>query len=182
MKHRWVIRASAVALAFGAALAGMGFDLGNLARAATAPSAVGVAVNPVVLSGIALQGPMVASAVTLYLVNPTNAASLAAIRTVPTDGLGNFTIGIQAQRYPMRLVARGGSFRSEMDGSTIANQSAVFVAAACESDEPERHIDQSDDDLHRRAGTCHAQRRRDNVDRGALKRDRENRIVLRAVY
>jgi len=100
MKHRWAIRASAVALAFGAALAGMGFDLGNLARAATAPSAVGVAVNPVVLSGIALQGPMVASAVTLYLVNPTNGASFAAIRTVATDGLGNFAIGIQAQRYP----------------------------------------------------------------------------------
>jgi hypothetical protein len=70
---------------------------------------------------------MVASAVTLYLVNPTNGASLAAIRTVPTDGLGNFTIGIQAQRYPMRLVARGGSFRSEMDGSTIANQSSVSL-------------------------------------------------------
>src|ERR1700730_16386399 len=72
MERRWAKRASAVALAFGAALAGMGFDLGNAAWAATVPSVVAVAVHPVVLSGIALQGPMVASAVTLYLVNPTS--------------------------------------------------------------------------------------------------------------
>ena len=181
MERRWAKRASAVALAFGAALAGMGFDLGNAAWAATVPSVVAVAVHPVVLSGIALQGPMVASAVTLYLVNPTSGASLAALRTVPTDGLGNFAIGIQAQRYPMRLVARGGSFRSEMDGSTIVSPSAVSLLL-CESDEPEWNIDQSDDDLHRRAGTCQAQRRRDNVDGSAIQRDRENRIVLRTVY
>jgi hypothetical protein len=127
MERRWAKRASAVALAFGAALAGMGFDLGNAAWAATVPSVVAVAVHPVVLSGIAVQGPMVASAVTLYLVNPTNGASSAALRTVPTDGLGNLAIGIQAQRYPMRLVARGGSFRSEMDGSTIVSPSAVSL-------------------------------------------------------
>jgi hypothetical protein len=48
---------------------------------------------------------MVASAVTLYLVDPGSGASLAAIRTVPTDGSGNFVIVIQAQRYPVRLVA-----------------------------------------------------------------------------
>ena len=39
----------------------------------------------------------------------------------------HFAIGIQAQRYPMRLVARGGSFRSEMDGSTIVSPSAVSL-------------------------------------------------------
>jgi hypothetical protein len=70
---------------------------------------------------------MVEGAVTLYLVDPGSGASFAAMGTVPTDGPGNFTIVIQAQRYPMRLVARGGSFRSGMDGSTIANPSPVSL-------------------------------------------------------
>src|SRR5882762_8682163 len=58
MEHRWTIRTSAVALAFGAALAGMGFNLGNAARAATVPLPPVIG-NEVVLSGIAVQGPAV---------------------------------------------------------------------------------------------------------------------------
>jgi hypothetical protein len=71
------------------------------------------------LSGTAVQGPMVASKVTAYAVDPTSAADLRVLATTMTDASGNFTMEIPPRVWPLRLVATGGSFVSEEDGSTV---------------------------------------------------------------
>jgi hypothetical protein len=128
MAHRWAIRASAAALALGAALAGMGFVAGNAAWAAPAPSAVAVSpLHVVVLSGIAVQGPMAASTVIAYAVDPTTAANLSVLGRATTDMSGNFTVKVPQHQRPVRLVATGGSFVSEADGSTVRSSGRLAV-------------------------------------------------------
>ncbi|MGH7914170.1 MAG: hypothetical protein ACREPW_05920, partial [Candidatus Binataceae bacterium] len=82
-----------------------------------APSA-GIAPR-VVLSGTAVQGPMVASTVTAYAVDPVTAISVRVLGTARTTASGKFTVRIPPHKRPVRLVAMGGSFVSEANGSTV---------------------------------------------------------------
>jgi hypothetical protein len=73
----------------------------------------------VVLSGTAMEGPIVASTVTAYAVDPATAADLRVLATTTTDASGNFALTLPARVWPLRLVATGGSFVSEADGATV---------------------------------------------------------------
>jgi hypothetical protein len=97
----------------------MGFGVGA-AQAAPAPGAVAVSpLHVVVLSGIAVQGPMAASTVIAYAVDPATGGNLWVLGRATTDMSGNFTVKISQYPSPVRLVATGGSFVSEADGSTV---------------------------------------------------------------
>src|SRR5260370_3552417 len=117
---RWSARA-AYALALGAviSLAGPGQRIVNAAPGAIVPGGNAVVTHQVLLSGAALQGPMVASTVTAYAVDPATGADLQVLGTARTDASGNFTVKILSRVSPLRLAVTGGSFISEADGSTM---------------------------------------------------------------
>ena len=73
----------------------------------------------VTLSGIAIQGPMIASTVTAYAVDPANGSNARVLATATTDLSGRFTLAIAARVRPLRLIVTGGSFVSEQDGASI---------------------------------------------------------------
>lgn len=80
------------------------------------------------ISGSVVNGPTTAATVTAYLLNPdgSNGASLGSAQT---DASGSFTMTLtQVPTSMMRLVATGGTFTSEADASTQANESLELVA------------------------------------------------------
>jgi hypothetical protein len=125
---RWSARA-AYALALGAviSLAGPGQRIVNAAPGAIVPGGNAVVTHQVLLSGAALQGPMVASTVTAYAVDPATGADLQVLGTARTDASGNFTVKILSRVSPLRLAVTGGSFISEADGSTMPQPRRVTV-------------------------------------------------------
>jgi len=73
----------------------------------------------VTLSGMAMQGPMIASKVTAYAVDPSDGANLHVLATATTDLSGRFTLSIAPRVWPLRLIVTGGVFDSEQDGASI---------------------------------------------------------------
>jgi Kelch motif/Galactose oxidase, central domain len=122
---RWAQWNAAVALAALISLAGPGPRLGNAASSAIVPAGNALATHQVVLSGTAVQGPMVASTVTAYAVDPATGADLQVLATAKTDASGNFTVKILSRASPLRLAVTGGSFISEADGSTVSQPRRV---------------------------------------------------------
>src|SRR5262249_26438102 len=83
-------------------------------------------VNGLAISGTANKGSVSGASVTLYAVNAdgTNGAVLGSPST--TDAAGNFSIRLNtAPTGPVRLVATGGSYTSESDGSTVTSTSSI---------------------------------------------------------
>jgi Kelch motif/Galactose oxidase, central domain len=125
---RWSARAAyAVALAALISLAGPGPRRGNAASSAIVPAGNAVTTHQVVLSGTAVQGPMAASTVTAYAVDPATGADLQVLGTAKTDASGNFSVKILSRASPLRLAVAGGSFISEADGGTVAQPRRVTV-------------------------------------------------------
>ncbi len=122
-----MIRACLAALAAAVALVGSPWGPINAARAGLVPSGVAVIPHRIMLSGAAVQGPMAASKVALYTINPKTGASVALVSTGTTDDSGSFAIVLQAHSGPLRLMAKGGSFTSEMDGSTIGKPGTISL-------------------------------------------------------
>jgi hypothetical protein len=79
------------------------------------------------LSGSAIQGPMMASAITAFAVNPATGASGTQLATATSASNGTFTISVPSQSGPVRLTATGGSYVSEMNGATISSPSQVSL-------------------------------------------------------
>jgi Kelch motif/Galactose oxidase, central domain len=115
------------AIAVGVALASPGPVSVNAAPATIIPNGNAVATHQVVLSGTAIQGPMVASTVTAYAVDPATGADLQVLGRAKTDASGNFTVKILSRASPLRLAVTGGSFISEADGTTVAQPRRVTV-------------------------------------------------------
>ena len=63
-----------------------------LAVTASVPGVL--AASQVTLSGTAVQGPMIASTVTAYAVDPASGADLRVLATTKTDASGDFTLRI----------------------------------------------------------------------------------------
>jgi hypothetical protein len=83
-------------------------------------------VNGLVVSGTATKGSLSGATVTPYSVNNdgTNGAALGS--AVTTDGSGNFSAILNSVPLgPVRLVASGGSYTSEFDGSTVTSTSTI---------------------------------------------------------
>jgi hypothetical protein len=142
-----VIAAFALA-ALGAAIPGCGGGGGGgstiqppLSRSSTppspsptpAPSPIAHAPSPaptpgVALAGVAIQGPMMATTVTAFAIDPSTGANVSALgssATICSDG--SFTIAISPRSGPVRLITSGGSFPSEMDGATIGAPGAISL-------------------------------------------------------
>jgi Kelch motif len=115
------------AIAVGVALASPGPVSVNAAPATLIPNGKAAAAHQVVLSGTAMQGPMAASTVTAYAVDPATGADLQVLGTAKTDASGNFTVKILSRASPLRLAVTGGSFISEADGSTVSQPRRVTV-------------------------------------------------------
>ena len=73
----------------------------------------------VTLSGTAVQGPMAWTTVLVYAVNTTNGSNGAILGGTLANGSGNFTIKLARPAGPVRLLADGGSYVSEMNGAAI---------------------------------------------------------------
>ena len=73
----------------------------------------------VTLSGTAVQGPMAWTTVLIYAVNTTNGSNGAILGGTLANGSGNFTITLARPAGPVRLLADGGSYVSEMNGAAI---------------------------------------------------------------
>ncbi len=71
------------------------------------------------LSGTAVQGPMASTTVLVYAVNTANGSNGAILGGTLADGNGNFTIKLARPAGPVRLLADGGTYVSEMKGATI---------------------------------------------------------------
>jgi hypothetical protein len=130
MNRRAIRRAIQVgwaAIAVGVALASPGPVSVNAAPATLIPNGKAAAAHQVLLSGTAMQGPMVASTVTAYAVDPATGADLQVLGTAKTDASGNFTVKILSRALPLRLAVTGGSFISEADGSTVSQPRRVTV-------------------------------------------------------
>ncbi|MGO9060125.1 MAG: kelch repeat-containing protein [Candidatus Binataceae bacterium] len=87
----------------------------------------------VTLSGTAVQGPMAWTTVLVYAVNTTNGSNGAILGGSLADGNGNFTIKMTHPAGPVRLLADGGTYVSEMNGATIytpADISALLGSVA----------------------------------------------------
>ena len=69
-----------------------------------------------------MQGPIIASTVTAYAVNPASGADLRVLATTKTDASGDFTLRIAPRIRPLRLTVSGGLFVSEEDGSSDFQQ------------------------------------------------------------
>ncbi len=85
----------------------------NVASVTLSSSGVGIV-------GIVIKGPLNASTVTAFAVNAdgSNGASLG---TATTDANGNFNITAAPTSGSVRLSATGGTYISELDGTTITN-------------------------------------------------------------
>ena len=82
------------------------------------------------LSGIAVQGPMLLSSVTAYAVNG-NGSNGSVLGSAVTDSSGKFGIQLMVpQPGPVRVTASGGSFVSEMDGSTVSSPASISALLA----------------------------------------------------
>ena len=79
------------------------------------------------LSGTALQGPMIASTVTAYAVDPVTGADVRVLATAKTDASGNFTLKIAPRVRPLRVTVSGGLFVSEEDGSSVFPTGTLVV-------------------------------------------------------
>ncbi|MGO9449997.1 MAG: kelch repeat-containing protein [Candidatus Binataceae bacterium] len=83
------------------------------------------------LSGMAVQGPMASSSVTVNAVNPNTGANVTpALATTTTDNNGNLSVAIEPQTGPVRITVSGGSFNSEMNGATISSPSTISLLLA----------------------------------------------------
>lgn len=92
----------------------------------TGSAAAGTPTNTI--SGAVVNGPTANASVTAYLLNPdgSNGASLG---TATTDASGNFSMTLsQTPTAMIRLIATGGTFKSEADDSTQVNKSLELVA------------------------------------------------------
>ena len=166
---RWSARA-AYALALGAviSLAGPGPRLLDAAPSAIVPAGNAVVTHQVLLSGTAVQGPMVASTVTAYAVNPATGADLQVLGTAKTDASGNFTVKILSRVSPLRLAVTGGSFISEADGSTVHEPRRVTVLLPSATIGHSGHLYQSTDEVRQRSDARQAASRPHYVRCGAL--------------
>ena len=130
MTHRWAGRAKAICaavLAVGVALAGYGSSPINAEPTTVVPTGRAVVSQRVVLTGTAVQGPMVGSTVTAYAVDVTTGSNVSMLGKATTDASGNFTLSIPAHRRPVCLVVTGGSFVSEADGATVGAPGSLRV-------------------------------------------------------
>ena len=145
---RWSARA-AYALALGAviSLSGLGPRFVSAASSAIVPADNAVVTHQVLLSGTAVQGPMVASTVTAYAVDPATGADLQVLGTAKTDASGNFTVKILSRVSPLRLAVTGGSFISEADGGRCPAPQGDGALAKCDLGHI-GHLDQSADEVY----------------------------------
>jgi hypothetical protein len=131
MAHRWAIgRAKAICVAVlvvGVALAGYGSSRIDAETTTIVPTGRAVVSPRVVLTGTAIQGPMVGSTVTAYAVDVTSGINVTLLGKATTDASGNFTLSIPAHRRPVCLVVTGGSFLSEADGATVGAPGSLRV-------------------------------------------------------
>jgi hypothetical protein len=127
-----------------------------------------------------MQGPMVASMVTAYAVDPATGADLQVLGTAKTDVSGNFTVKILSRASPLRLAVTGGSFISEADGSTVAQPRRVTVLLLGATSDL-GHFDQSADKVRQRPDDRQAANRPHYVCCGAHQRDGDDRVLLLTV-
>lgn len=84
-----------------------------------------------VLSGTAIQGAMAGAQVEAFTVNTTTGANGVVLGTVTADSAGRFIIRVSPPfSGPVRFTASGGTFKSEMNGATIAAPSAISALLA----------------------------------------------------
>lgn len=79
----------------------------------------------VTLSGTAVQGPMAWTTVLIYAVNTANGGNGAILGGTLANGSGDFTIKLARPTGPVRLLADGGSYVSEMNGATISTPADI---------------------------------------------------------
>ena len=72
---------------------------------------------------------MMGSTVTAFAVN-SDGTNGSVLGTTTTDTNGSFSLGIAPQAEPVRLMASGGSYTSEMNGASIGTPGAVSVLLA----------------------------------------------------
>ncbi len=81
------------------------------------------------LAGKVVKGPMSGATVTAYAVN-TDHSNGGSLGSATTDTSGNFSVSLSAAHSGMvRLVATGGTYVSEFDGSTVTNSSSYGLTA-----------------------------------------------------
>jgi hypothetical protein len=83
-------------------------------------------VNGLVIAGTATKGSLSGATVTAYAVNADGSNSAALGNAANTDASGNFSVAINSlPSGTVRLVAAGGSYTSESDGSLVTSTSNI---------------------------------------------------------
>lgn len=115
---------AALMLACAAALSGCWFDSPRVADATAAAPTVTPAVDPGTATAATLSGQVYAAGVSgavvsVYLADVAGAATGAALATATTDSLGRYSLTLPTvPGGPVLVVAVGGTYTSEADGST----------------------------------------------------------------